>query len=61
MAVGEFFFSAALTAQNSQELHFRSMNSFMQPSLVESLSKTIVIKELHFNYDVHRYVLTCGN
>ena len=33
----EFFFSAASTAQNSPELHFRFMNSFIQPSLVGSL------------------------
>jgi hypothetical protein len=32
MAVG--FFSAAPTAQNSPELHFRFVNSFIKPSLV---------------------------
>ena len=32
-----FFFSAAPTAQNSPELHFRFINSFIQPSLVGSL------------------------
>jgi hypothetical protein len=32
-----FFFSAALTAQNSPELHFCFMNYFIQPSLVGSL------------------------
>ena len=31
------FFSAAPTAQNSPELHFRFINSFIQPSLVGSL------------------------
>ena len=36
MAVGSFF-SAAPTAQNSPELHFRFINSFIQPSLVGSL------------------------
>ena len=36
----EFFFSAAPTAQNSPELHFRFMNSFIQPSRVESLCTT---------------------
>ena len=36
----EFFFSAAMTAQNSPELHFRSINSFIQPSLVGSLLAT---------------------
>ena len=37
MAVGRVFFSAALTAQNSPELHFRFINSFIQSSLPESL------------------------
>ena len=32
-----FFFSAARTAQNSPELHFHFLNSFIQPSLVGSL------------------------
>jgi hypothetical protein len=32
-----FFFSAAPTAQNSPELHFRFINYFIQPSLVGSL------------------------
>ena len=36
-----FLFSAALTSQNSPELHFRFMNSFIQPSSVESLSKSL--------------------
>ena len=36
MADGSFF-SAALTAQNSPELHFHFINSFIQPSLVGSL------------------------
>jgi hypothetical protein len=31
------FFSAAPTAQNSPELHFRFINSFIPPSLVGSL------------------------
>ena len=35
--LGGFFFSAALTTQNSPELHFRLINSFIQPSLLESL------------------------
>jgi hypothetical protein len=30
----EVFFSAAPTAQNSSELYFRFINSFIQPSLV---------------------------
>ena len=33
----EFFFSAAPTAKNSPELHFHFINSFIQPSLGESL------------------------
>ena len=40
MAVGSFIFSAAPTAQNSPELHFRFMNYFIQPSLLESLLPT---------------------
>ena len=34
MAVGRVFFSAAPTAQNSPELHFRFTNSFIQSSLI---------------------------
>ena len=34
------FFSSAPTAQNSPELHFRFMNYFIQPSLLESLLPT---------------------
>ena len=33
----QFFFSAAPTAQNSPELHFRFINFFIQPSRVGSL------------------------
>jgi hypothetical protein len=32
------FFSAAPTAQNSQDLHFRFINSYIKPSLVGSLT-----------------------
>ena len=35
MAVGSFY--ATPPAQNSPEIHFRFINSFMQPSRVESL------------------------
>ena len=35
--IGTFFFSAALTAQNSPELHFRFINHFIQSSLLRSL------------------------
>jgi hypothetical protein len=35
--LGVVVFSAALTAQNSPELHFRFMNSVIQPSLVGSV------------------------
>ena len=35
----EFFFSAEPTAQNSPELHFRFINSFIQPSCVGSLDR----------------------
>ena len=37
--LGVVFFSTAPTAQNSSELHFRFLNSFIQPSLVGSLGK----------------------
>ena len=37
MAVGSFFLSAAPTAQNSPELHFRFINYFIQSSLLRSL------------------------
>ena len=33
----DYFFSAAPTAQNSPELHFRFINSFIQSSLLRSL------------------------
>ena len=36
----QFFFSAALTAQNGLELHFRFEKSFIQPSRVGSLAWT---------------------
>ena len=39
----EFFYSAALTAQNSPELHFRCINSFIQPSRVGSLDPTFAV------------------
>ena len=35
--LGGFFFSAALTAQNSPEFHFRFIDYFIQPSRVGSL------------------------
>ena len=37
IAVGSYFFSATPTAQNSPELHFRFINSFIQLSRVGSL------------------------
>ena len=40
MAVGRFF-SAAPTAQNSPELHFRFINYLIQPSLAGSLPMTL--------------------
>ena len=39
----EFFLSAALTAPNSPELHFRFINSFIQPSLVGYLVCTLLM------------------
>ena len=40
MAGGRGFFSAALTAQDNPELHFRFINSFTQSSLLRSLAET---------------------
>ena len=45
MAIGRVFFSAALTAQNSPELHFHFINSFIQSSLLRSLVQHLKIKE----------------
>ena len=45
------FFSAAPTAQNSPELHFRFINSFIQSSLLRSLV-LILIKVIQHN-DFH--------
>ena len=45
MAVGRFFFFAALTAQNSPKLHFRFINSFVQPSHVESLVFPVLLSK----------------
>ena len=42
MAVG-IFFSAAPTAQNSPELHFHFINSFIQWSLLVSLTKSFLV------------------
>ena len=42
MAVGSFF-SAAPTVQNSPKLHFRFINSFIQPSLLKSLDTEKII------------------
>ena len=46
----EVFFSAAPTAQNSPELHFRFINSFIQPYPVGSLVPFILTlnNESHF-------------
>ena len=46
MAVGSFFFSAGPTAQNSPELHFRFIISFIQSSLLRSL---ILAQNIDFN------------
>ena len=40
MAVGNFFFSAVPTAQNSPELNFHFINYFIQLSLLRSLYVT---------------------
>ena len=46
------FFSAAPTAQNRSELHFRFINSFIQPSLVGStqMSHNFLINLIHSYY-----------
>ena len=44
MAVGSFFFSAASTAQNCPELHFRFKIFSIQPSLLESLGLMYLLK-----------------
>ena len=41
MAVGRFFFSAAPTAKNSPEFHFRFINFSIHPSRVGSLDGSI--------------------
>ena len=41
--LGVFFLSAATTAPNSSELHFRFMNSFIQSSLLESLLTLYIV------------------
>ena len=46
MAVWRVFFSAAPPAQNSPELHFRSINSSIQPSVVESVGAPEKFEEL---------------
>ena len=42
MAVGSFFFSAARTAQNSPELHFRFIDSPIQSSVLKSVLTSYV-------------------
>jgi hypothetical protein len=40
------FYSAALPAQNCPELHSRFINSFIQPSLQESLPNTQIREQM---------------
>ena len=65
MAVGSFFFSAAPTAQNSPELHFRFINSFIQPSLVGSLlanmNMTVYLIEVSRDVFLKKTELQDGN
>ena len=52
MAFG-FFFSAAPTAQNSPELHFRFINSFIPSSLLRSLGGTLNLRKCKtFNFQM---------
>ena len=56
----EVFFSAAPTAQNSPELHFRFINSFIQPSLLESLVQANGLRLTTKSFNKSRkYLFTC--
>ena len=55
--LGDFFFSAALPAQNSLELHFRFLNSFIQPSLLESLLVTLQNNSQSYNWILLAHVV----
>ena len=46
----EFFFSAAPTAQNSPEFHFRFINSFIQSSLLGLRVQTFPSPQVHLYY-----------
>ena len=46
----EVFFSAAPTAQNSPELYFRFINSFIQSSLLRSLLLAFVKLGIHLKF-----------
>ena len=59
MAVGRVFFSAAPTAQNSPELHFCFINSFIQSSLLRSLIKGHRRKYLKLIPDTSFFWLPC--
>ena len=48
----EVFFSAAPPAQNSAELHFRFINLSIQPSLLGSLTTTIVVQCIHVKKEI---------
>ena len=53
----EFLFSAAPTAQNSPELHFRFINSFIQSSLLRSLlqmNKGLIYTNIYTKYIKHQ-------
>ena len=51
---------AAPTAQNSQELHFRFINSFIQPSHVGSLATTRVLKRhVHVFFLIKVHLAQC--
>ena len=54
----EFFSSAALTAQNSPELHLRFINYFIQLSLVGSLFRTLEYILKIFKKDVEFTIMS---
>jgi hypothetical protein len=59
MAVWRFFFSAAPTAINSPELHFRFINSPIQSSVLKSVVETKQPKRQDFQKsNVEKFILT---
>ena len=57
MAFGIFFLSAALTARNSPELHFRFINSFIQSS-AKVFGFRYLFSKLETGYSISKEVKT---